>query len=112
MVRQAIEGLHYDSRRRSSRAVVVGTLMTRCISIVVGALARSICGLGAAAATQADLVLTNGKIITVDERFTIAQAVAIAGDRIVAVGTNQDITRLAGPDTRRIDLRDGRSSRD
>jgi len=51
------------------------------------------------------LILTNGKIITVDDRFTIAQAVAIRGDRIVAVGTNQEITRLAGPSTRRIDLR-------
>jgi predicted amidohydrolase YtcJ len=56
----------------------------------------------------ADLILTNGKIITVDERFTIAQAVAIKGDRIVAVGTNQDVGRLAGPATRRIDLK-GRS---
>src|SRR5260370_125895 len=51
-----------------------------------------------------DTVLTNGKIITVDNGFTIAQAVAIRGDRFVAVGTNQDITRLAGPGTRRIDL--------
>ena len=58
-----------------------------------------------AQAPQADLILSNGKIITVDERFSIAQAVAIKGDRIVAVGTNQDITRLAGPGTRRIDLR-------
>ena len=49
-------------------------------------------------------ILTNGKIITVDERFTIAQAVAIAGDRILAAGTNDDINRLAGPGTRRIDL--------
>ena len=51
-----------------------------------------------------DLILTNGKIITVDERFTIAQAVAIKGDRIVAVGANQAIAQLAGPNTRRIDL--------
>jgi predicted amidohydrolase YtcJ len=51
-----------------------------------------------------DLVLSNGKIITVDERFTIAQALAIKGDRIVAVGTNQEIGQLAGPNTRRIDL--------
>ena len=55
-----------------------------------------------------DVILSNGKIITVDDRFTIAQAVAIKGDRIVAVGANQDILRLAGPGTRRIDLR-GRS---
>jgi len=52
-----------------------------------------------------DLVLTNGKIITVDERFSITQAVAIRGDRIVATGTNQEIGLLAGPGTRRIDLR-------
>ena len=59
-------------------------------------------------AGPADTILTNGKIITVDETFSIAQAVAVRGSRIVAVGTNQEITRLAGPNTRRIDLR-GRS---
>jgi len=54
---------------------------------------------------MADTVLTNGKIITVDAQFSIAQAVAVRADRIVAVGTNQDIARLAGPNTKRIDLR-------
>jgi len=52
-----------------------------------------------------DLILSNGKIITVDDRFSVAQAVAIRGDRIVAVGSNPAITQLAGPNTRRIDLR-------
>jgi predicted amidohydrolase YtcJ len=53
----------------------------------------------------ADLILTNGKIITVDEKFTIAQALAVRGNRIVAVGTNQQIAQLATPTARRIDLR-------
>jgi hypothetical protein len=53
----------------------------------------------------ADVILTNGKIITVDDQFSIAQAIAVRGDRIVAVGTNQEINRLAGPSTQRIDLR-------
>jgi len=52
----------------------------------------------------ADLVMTNGKIITVDGKFTIAQAVAVRGDRFIAVGSNADISKLAGPNTRRIDL--------
>ncbi len=52
----------------------------------------------------ADLILSNGRIITVDERFSIAQAVAVRGDRIVAVGTDQEVARLARPDARRIDL--------
>jgi hypothetical protein len=37
-------------------------------------------------ARPADLVLTNGKIITVDRAFTIADSITIAGDRIAAVG--------------------------
>jgi predicted amidohydrolase YtcJ len=60
---------------------------------------------GQGAVPPADLILTNGKIITVDERFTIAQAVAIRGEQIVAVGTNQAVERFAGAGTRRIDLR-------
>ncbi len=66
-------------------------------------------GSGAAApGAPADTVLTGGKVITVDDQFSIAQAVAVRGDRIVAVGTDQEIDRLVGPNTRRIDLR-GRS---
>jgi predicted amidohydrolase YtcJ len=51
-----------------------------------------------------DFVLTNGKIITVDDRFTIAEAVAVLGERIVAVGSNQEIAGLVGPTTTTIDL--------
>src|SRR4026208_1579977 len=80
-------------RRRTLPLAVVGVLCA------IGALR----GLQAQQ-PQADLILSNGKIITVDERFTIAQAVAIRGDRFVAVGPNPELTRLAGPNTRRIDL--------
>jgi predicted amidohydrolase YtcJ len=59
----------------------------------------------AAQQPAADLILSNGKVITVDDRFTIAQAVAIKGDRIIAVGTNQEIAQLAAPNARKIDLR-------
>jgi predicted amidohydrolase YtcJ len=79
----------------------------RILTWAISALLFAVGGGAAVHAQQPppDLVLSNGKIITVDERFSIAQAVAIKGDRIVAVGTNQDITRLAGPGTRRIDLK-------
>ncbi len=55
--------------------------------------------------TPADLVLHNGKVLTVDENFTIAQAVAVRGDRIAAVGTDAEVMPLAGPNSRVIDLR-------
>jgi predicted amidohydrolase YtcJ len=54
-------------------------------------------------AETADTILVNGKIVTVDDRFTIAQAVAVKDGRILAVGRNSDIRRL-GSGARIIDL--------
>lgn len=59
---------------------------------------------GAAKAQDADVVLLNGKIVTVDDRFTIAQALAIRGERIVATGSNAEVEKLKGGATRVIDL--------
>jgi predicted amidohydrolase YtcJ len=56
----------------------------------------------------ADTVLSNGNVITVDADFRRAQAIAIAGDRFVLVGSNDEIEAVVGPDTKRIDLQ-GRS---
>ncbi|HWP56854.1 MAG TPA: amidohydrolase family protein [Candidatus Acidoferrales bacterium] len=53
----------------------------------------------------ADTVLINGKIVTVDERSTIAQAVAVRDGKILAVGKNPQILKLAGPKTVKIDLK-------
>ncbi len=52
----------------------------------------------------ADLVLVGGNAYTVDEGLPWAEAIAIKGDRIMAVGSNSDIEALAGPDTRTIHL--------
>jgi len=51
-----------------------------------------------------DTILVNGHIITVDSRFSMAQAVAISGGRFTAVGTDAAIRKLAGPATTTIDL--------
>jgi len=53
----------------------------------------------------ATLVLRNGKVVTVDAAMPEAQAIAIRGDRIIAVGTNQAIQPYVGPTTEVIDLR-------
>lgn len=52
----------------------------------------------------ADIILINGKIITIDRNFTIAEAVAISGDTIMAVGTNESILKLTDDHTIKIDL--------
>lgn len=58
-----------------------------------------------ALAADADTLLVNGKIVTVDDRFRIAQAVAIKGQRVVAVGGNEEVRKLAGGSTKVIDLK-------
>ncbi|NOX53336.1 MAG: amidohydrolase [Planctomycetes bacterium] len=53
----------------------------------------------------ADLVLRNGRVVTMDPACREAQAIAIRGDRIAAVGPNAEVQRWIGPRTRVIDLR-------
>jgi predicted amidohydrolase YtcJ len=53
----------------------------------------------------ADLILHGGKVLTVDARFSIAQAVAIKGGKFLAVGSDADILSAAGPGTRKVDLK-------
>ena len=58
-----------------------------------------------ATAQIADIVLDNGKVITVDDRFTIAEAIAIRGQRIIAVGPTSELSKFKGPQTQVIDLK-------
>ncbi|MBI4444753.1 MAG: amidohydrolase family protein [Acidobacteria bacterium] len=53
----------------------------------------------------ADTILYNGKVLTVNEKFTIAEAVAIKDGKFLAVGKSDEILQLAGPNTLKIDLK-------
>ena len=61
-------------------------------------------GAPAAMAQAPDILLVNGRIATVDVQSSIREAMAIRGDRIVALGSNADIRRLAVPGSRVVDL--------
>ncbi len=63
------------------------------------------CAAGLPPEMTSDLILTNGAVVTEDPARPGARAVAVRGDTIAAVGTDDDIVKLAGPKTRRIDLR-------
>lgn len=54
---------------------------------------------------KADMVLTNGNVLTVEQDMPNAEAIAIQGDRIVAVGSSDDINAWIGNDTQVIDLK-------
>jgi predicted amidohydrolase YtcJ len=58
----------------------------------------------ARAADDADLILHHGKIVTVDRDFSIREALAVKGDRLIRVGTNLDVLPMRGPHTTLVDL--------
>jgi adenine deaminase len=55
-------------------------------------------------AINPDIVMFNGNIITVDNEFSLAEAIAIKGATIIGVCSSIDIRKLAGEYTRQIDL--------
>ncbi|MFK3731506.1 amidohydrolase [Streptomyces sp. NPDC088090] len=54
--------------------------------------------------TYADLVFVGGRVVTVDAEFSVAEALAVTGPVISAVGTREDVAPLVGPSTRVVDL--------
>jgi len=59
----------------------------------------------AASPTPADIVFVNGKVFTADEADHVVQGFAVAGDRFVAAGTDGDVRRYVGPQTKVIELK-------
>jgi predicted amidohydrolase YtcJ len=81
-----------------------GAAITGSVGASLSASSQAQAEMGLSAARPADLVLKNGKVITVDRDFTIAPAVAIAGDKILAVGSDAAIAEHIAPATRVVDL--------
>src|SRR5690242_2614891 len=71
---------------------------------VLAVLATAVVRGAIAAEAPADVVLLHGRIHTEDARRSVAQAIALRGNTIAAVGSDEAITALVGPGTRLIDL--------
>src|SRR3954451_21040117 len=52
----------------------------------------------------ADLILHHGKVVTVNDKFEVAQALAIRDGKIIAVGKDEDVLKLRGDKTEVVDL--------
>jgi len=94
--------LRFPSRclRTSSRGFTLAAGLAVAVFAVAAGTGRT-----AQDIAPADMVLLGGKVVTVDEALPEAQALAIRGDRIVAVGTTEDIKRHIGDRTEVIDLK-------
>jgi predicted amidohydrolase YtcJ len=84
-------------RRRPTRHASLVPFLVSSLSLVALTAAQR-------PAAPADTVLVNGHVVTVDARFSIAEAIAVSGGKFAAVGTNDAIRQLAGPATVTIDL--------
>jgi predicted amidohydrolase YtcJ len=85
------------------------TIVLTLAALLVATFTRTIRIESRAAAAQtvarpADLVLRGGKVVTVDESKPEAQAVAVVGDTLVAVGSDRDMQPYIGPNTRVVEL--------
>jgi predicted amidohydrolase YtcJ len=78
--------------------------MKTCVTVTAVLVAVGLCASGPAEAQSPDTILVNGKILTVDEQFSVREALAVGGGRIVALGTSAELRKLAGPRSRVIDL--------
>ena len=54
---------------------------------------------------EADLILHNGRVVTVDSKFSIQQAIAVGGGRILEVGRERDVFKFRGARTELVDLK-------
>ena len=65
----------------------------------------ALCALGdPASGAEADLILHHAKIVTIDDAFSIREAIAVRDGRVLQIGGNDEILKLRGPRTEVVDL--------
>lgn len=82
-------------------------LLALFVCLTVGGAGRAADGGAGRAAEIADLILHNGKVVTVDDDFTVSQALAVKDGRILRTGTDVDILKTRVDTTEVIDLAGG-----
>jgi predicted amidohydrolase YtcJ len=105
----AVGGAPFLDARPGARAEVAATAFgnTAAGARAEPAVAPAAAATGAEAGPPATLIVTGGRVWTGDRRRPWAEAVAVRGERIAAVGSMAEVERLAGLSTRRIEARGG-----
>ena len=87
----------------AGRSALKILIMKSSVSLIVFMLIGS-----ALFAQKADIIITNGKVTTLDDRLSEAQAVAITGNKVTLTGTNEAVLKLKGKQTKLIDAKGNR----
>ena len=83
--------------------VAIGEVMKLSTILLNVAAVAAAFGSSRAQELPAEIIIVNANVFTASDKQPHAEAIAIEGDRIVAVGANKKIDALAGPKTKRID---------
>lgn len=83
----------------STGRTALGLTMATVLGIWISSIDRT-----APQSPPPDTIYVNAKVVTVDQSFSYAQAVAVTGDKFTAVGTSDAIRKLAGPNTKVVNL--------
>jgi len=86
------------NRLKALIAESLGVFLLSALLILAG------CSIDQSSKPHADLIYFGGKVVTVDSAFTIAQAVAIIGDRFLIAGTDKEVLSFVGAETRKVNL--------
>src|SRR5262249_6354833 len=92
-----------SASRRTSRRVPTMTMPHASSWLASLLLTLGLCG-AAAGADEADLILHHGEVVTVDRDFSVRHALAVKGDRLLRVGTDEEVLETRGPRTTLVDL--------
>ncbi len=83
----------------------LGASLIACVVLWAGATRLAEAAQAPIQDTPLDAIYVNGKVVTANQKFDIAQAMGVTRDLVTSVGTNEQVRALAGPKTRIIDLR-------
>src|ERR1041385_1249580 len=78
----------------------IGTVLFAAVAVILLSFPN-----GIARGQAADLILHHGKIVTVDSKFSIQQALAVKNGQIIEIGSNASVLKRKGPGTRMFDLK-------
>ena len=93
------------NERRSRREFMGLTASALAVSFATPWFSRTVAAIGGAEAGDADLIVINANVYTVDARIAKAEALAVKNGRFVAVGMNDEIKGLVGKSTRTVDAK-------
>src|SRR6185312_2605340 len=96
-----VAGRNRQAARRTSKSQPTRIIMHA--SLAAGAFAGLVCFASSLAAADADLIVHHAKVVTVDAKFSVAEALAVKDGKIAAIGTVAEVMKLKGPGTKLLD---------